>query len=44
MRTPCNGDFFTPNSVNRGGQTDAGDSKENSTRKWTLEEKTRQGL
>ena len=23
MRTPCNGDFFTPNSVNRGGQTDA---------------------
>ena len=24
MRTPCNGDFFTPNSVNRGGHTDAG--------------------
>ncbi|MEZ5388280.1 MAG: hypothetical protein R2680_00275 [Nitrososphaeraceae archaeon] len=24
MRTPCNGDFFTSNSVNRiGGQTDA---------------------
>jgi hypothetical protein len=24
MRTPCNGDFFTANSVNRGGHTDAG--------------------
>ena len=23
MRTPCNGDFFTPDSINRGGQTDA---------------------
>ena len=23
MRTPCNGDFFTPIIVNRGGQTDA---------------------
>lgn len=23
MRTPCNGDFFTPNSVIKGGQTDA---------------------
>lgn len=24
MRTPCNGDFFTPIIVNRGGHTDAG--------------------
>ena len=23
MRTPCNGDFFTPIIVNRGGQIDA---------------------
>jgi hypothetical protein len=23
MRTPCNGDFFTPILVNRRGQTDA---------------------
>ncbi|MGZ5490458.1 MAG: hypothetical protein ACXWE6_06860 [Nitrososphaeraceae archaeon] len=23
MRTPCNGDFFTPIIVNRGGHTDA---------------------
>lgn len=23
MRTPCNGDFFAPDSINRGGQTDA---------------------
>ena len=41
MRTSCDGDFSTPNSVNRGVRQMQGGSKENSTRKWTPEDKTR---